>query len=112
MLMRILIALAGLAALLGCTPDVLTQLRLCRRPGAAEPGRTAEEDMATKTWAMGEHFSMADCAAAPALFYANLVLPFGDTHPNAAGYLGRLLQRPSYARAVKEAQPYFGLFPK
>src|SRR5258706_7901192 len=44
-----------------------------------------EQDMAAKTWAMGEHFSMADCAAAPALFYANLVMPFGDTHPDAAG---------------------------
>jgi glutathione S-transferase len=71
-----------------------------------------EQDMATQTWAMGEDFSMADCAAAPALFYANLVMPFGDTHPTAAGYLGRLLQRPSFARAVKEAQPYFRLFPK
>ena len=57
-------------------------------------------------------FSMADCAAAPALYYANLVLPFGGTHENAAAYLRRLEQRPSFARVLEEAQPYFALFPK
>jgi glutathione S-transferase len=70
------------------------------------------QEMATKTWAMGDAFSMADCAAAPALFYANLVLPFGDAHKNMAGYFGRLMERPSFARAVEEAKPYFALFPK
>jgi glutathione S-transferase len=71
-----------------------------------------DQEMATKTWAMGDSFSMADCAAAPALFYANLVLPFGDAHKNMAGYFGRLMERPSFARAVEEAKPYFALFPK
>lgn len=71
-----------------------------------------ERDMATQTWAMGEAFSMADCAAAPALFYANLVLPLRDTHRNAAAYLDRLLARPSFARVVREAQPYFSMFPQ
>jgi glutathione S-transferase len=71
-----------------------------------------DQEMATSTWAMGEAFTMADCAASPALFYANLVLPFGDTHKNLAGYFDRLMQRPSFARAVKEAQPYFKLFPQ
>ena len=71
-----------------------------------------EQEMGTKRWAMGAAFSMADCAAAPELFYANLVMPFGDTHKNAAGYLGRLMERPSFARAVKEARPYLTLFPK
>jgi glutathione S-transferase len=61
---------------------------------------------------MGDAFTMADCAAAPAMFYANLVAPFGDTHENAAAYLGRLMKRPSFARAVEEAQPYFARFPK
>jgi glutathione S-transferase len=70
-----------------------------------------EGDMATKTWAMGEAFSLADCAAAPALFYANEVLPFGD-YKNVAAYFGRLMARPSFARVVKEAQPYFALFPR
>ena len=71
-----------------------------------------DQEMGTKTWAMGDAFSMADCAAAPAMFYANLVLPFSDTHKNAAAYLGRLMERPSFARVVREAQPYFALFPK
>lgn len=71
-----------------------------------------DQEMGTKTWAMGEAFSMADCAAAPAMFYANKVMPFGDTHKNAAAYLARLMERPSFARVVEEAQPYFALFPK
>jgi glutathione S-transferase len=61
---------------------------------------------------MGDAFSMADCAAAPALFYANLVMPFGDAHKNVAAYFGRLMERPSFARAVEEAKPYFAMFPK
>jgi len=61
---------------------------------------------------MGDAFSMADCAAAPALFYANMVTPLGSTYPNAAAYLGRLMDRPSFARAIKEAQPYFAMVPK
>jgi glutathione S-transferase len=71
-----------------------------------------EQDMANKTWAMGDAFTMADCAAAPALFYANKVMPFGETHKNAAAYLRRLTERPSYARALHEAQPYFSMFPQ
>jgi len=72
-----------------------------------------DEEMATeKSWAMGDAFSMADCAAAPALFYANLVVPFGDTHKNVAAYFDRLMKRPSFARAVTEAKPYFAMFPK
>jgi len=71
-----------------------------------------EREMAAKTWAMGDAFSMADCAAAPALFYANMLTPLGDTYPNTAAYLRRLMDRPSFARAIKEAQPYFALVPK
>lgn len=71
-----------------------------------------DAEMATKTWAMGDDFSMADCAAAPALFYAREVLPFGDTHKNVAGYFDRLMNRPSFARVVEEAQPYSHLFPR
>jgi glutathione S-transferase len=74
-----------------------------------------EQDMATKAgtrpWAMGDAFSMADCAAAPALYYANLVMPLGPTFKNAAAYLDRLMQRPSFARPVKEAEPYRAMFP-
>ena len=71
-----------------------------------------EADMAGKTWAMGEAFTMADCAAAPALFYANIVMPFAETHKSATAYLGRLKARPSYARALEEAAPYLAMMPK
>ena len=70
-----------------------------------------EGDMANKTWAMGEDFTMADCAAAPALFYARMAEPFG-ARTNVAAYLDRLMKRPSYARALKEAEPYFAMIPK
>lgn len=71
-----------------------------------------ERDIAGRTWAMGEAFTMADCAAAPALYYADLVLPFRETHPGVAAYFERLMQRPSFARAVREADPYRHLFPR
>ena len=71
-----------------------------------------DQEMATRKWATGEAFSLADCAAAPALFYANEVMPFGDTHRNIAAYFGRLKARPSYARVLKEAEPYFAMFPR
>ncbi len=69
-----------------------------------------EREMANRTWAMGEAFSLADCAAAPALFYANKVAPFGD-HGYVAAYFDRLKARPSYARVLREAEPYFAMFP-
>ena len=71
-----------------------------------------EHDMATKTWAMGDAFGMADCSAAPPLFYVNKVMPFGDTHKNARRYLDRLMERPSFARVLVEAQPHFAMFPQ
>ncbi len=74
--------------------------------------RMVDQDMANKTWAMGDGFGMADCAAAPALFYADMLMPFGATHKNAAAYLSRLTARPSFARTVKEAEPYLKLMPK
>jgi glutathione S-transferase len=73
--------------------------------------RMIEQEMATSTWAMGDSFSMADCAAAPALFYANLVVPIGAEQPHTTRYLSRLMARPSVARVMKEAEPYFKLFP-
>jgi glutathione S-transferase len=71
-----------------------------------------DRDMAEKSWAMGEAFTIADCAAAPPLHYASMIAPFRDSHRNAARYLDRLLERPSFARAVKEAEPYLALMPK
>ena len=71
-----------------------------------------EQDMASRSWAMGEAFSMADCAAAPALYYANRVQPLGESYPDTRAYLDRLMQRPSFARVLREAQPYFAMFPQ
>jgi glutathione S-transferase len=71
-----------------------------------------DKEMAARTWATGDDFTMADCAAAPALFYANKVRPFDGTHENVARYFGRLMKRPSILRTVEEAQPYFALFPQ
>jgi glutathione S-transferase len=72
-----------------------------------------DAEMAHKTWAMGDTFTMADCAAAPAIFYGNRFFgPFRETHPNALGYLDRLMARPSYARALEEAKPFMHLLPK
>ena len=70
-----------------------------------------EREMQSRTWAVGDAFTMADCAAAPALFYANKVEPFGDNYPAVKRYHDRLLARPSVARVMEEAQPYFKLFP-
>jgi glutathione S-transferase len=70
-----------------------------------------ERELQSKTWIMGETFTLADCAAAPALFYADTVVPFDAAHKNLAAYLDRLIARPSFARVLKEAEPYFRLFP-
>ena len=70
-----------------------------------------EQRMATRTWAIGESFSIADCAAAPALFYAGILLPFAATHPHTSAYFDRLVERPSFRRLIAEARPYFHLFP-
>lgn len=64
-----------------------------------------------RRWAAGGAFSMADCAAAPALFYANMIVPFRD-HRQLAAYFARLSERPSYARTRKEAEPYLQLVPR
>jgi glutathione S-transferase len=70
-----------------------------------------EARLAGRTWAAGEAFSMADCAAAPALFYAAIVLPFPAGHTTLASYFERLMARASVRRAIAGAQPYFELFP-
>jgi glutathione S-transferase len=61
-------------------------------------------------WSAGDTFSLADCAAAPALFYANIIEPFGGRR-HVEAYYARLLARPSFARAVDEARPYRHFFP-
>jgi len=71
-----------------------------------------EGEMGSKTWVIGDAFTLADCAAAPALFYANRLIPLAKEFPNTQAYLKRLMERPSYARALKEAEPYFNMLPR
>jgi glutathione S-transferase len=68
-----------------------------------------ERELEGRTWAVGETLTMADCAAAPALFYANKVCPLEGK--NLTAYHDRLVARPSYARVLAEAEPYFHMFP-
>ena len=70
-----------------------------------------EGHLAGRTWAAGDDFTLADCAAAPSLFYADWTHPIGDAYPRVRAYRARLLARPSFARAVDEARPYRPLFP-
>lgn len=67
--------------------------------------------MSGRPWAAGDSFSLADCAAAPALFYADWAHPIPVAHTNLKAYRQRLLARPSFARAVEEARPYRAYFP-
>lgn len=71
-----------------------------------------EQQMAKGVWAIGEDFSLADCAAAPPLFYGSMVVPFEEKQRNLAAYFERLKARPSFARVRAEAEPYFQMVPK
>ena len=73
--------------------------------------RWLDDAMAGRAWAAGDDFSLADCAAAPALFYADWSHPIDEAFANVRAYRRRLLARPSFARAVDEARPYRPLFP-
>ena len=67
--------------------------------------------LAGRTWATGDDFTVADCAAAPSLFYADWVQPIPALTGTLRAYRARLLQRPSVRRAVDEARPYRSYFP-
>jgi len=90
-----------------------------RDPYGVEEARAALETayrwldgrLAGRTWAAGEDFTLADCAAAPALFYADWVHPVGEGFAHVRGYRARLLARPSVARTVDEARPFRQFFP-
>lgn len=71
-----------------------------------------ETELLGRTWAAGEDFSLADCAAAPSLHYAEKVHPFRGRFPALSGYLDRLEARPSFRRVLKEAEPYAHMFPQ
>ncbi|WCP13405.1 hypothetical protein sphantq_01833 [Sphingobium sp. AntQ-1] len=70
-----------------------------------------EARMAGRRWAVGEAFTLADCAAAPAIFYADQIVPLGTDFPVLAAYLARLEARPSFARVLEEKEPWWRLFP-
>lgn len=70
-----------------------------------------EKRMATRRWLCDDGFSMADCAAAPALFYAATLVPFPEEYAQLQDYFERLLARPSVQRVLDEARPYFPMYP-
>jgi len=67
-------------------------------------------ELAGRTWAAGDDFTLADCGGAPALFYANRIVPLADW-PNVAAYFARLQARPAYARAFEESKPFLDWVP-
>jgi glutathione S-transferase len=70
-----------------------------------------EKQLRGRAWLAGEVFSLADCAAAPALFYAGAVRPFAEDFPELGRYFARLLERPSVQSVLKQAQPWIRYFP-
>lgn len=70
-----------------------------------------ERQLAGRTWVASPDFSLADCAACPALFYASTLLPFPEDCRHLQAYFERLTQRPSFQRVIDEARPYFSLYP-
>src|SRR5262245_4992953 len=70
-----------------------------------------EKELAGRAWAAGDDFTMADCAAAPSLFYADWTHPIGARFANVRAYRASLLKRPSFTRAVEEARPFRKFFP-
>src|SRR5262249_5110361 len=70
-----------------------------------------DKALAGRRWAAGDDFTLADCSAAPALFYASTIIPFETPQKNLIGYFDRLVQRPSFRRVLEEPEPYFGNFP-
>ena len=70
-----------------------------------------EADLGDGPWAIGDTFTLADCAAAPSLFYADWVEPIGPSRPRLAAYRARLLAEPAVGRVVDEARPFRAYFP-
>lgn len=73
--------------------------------------RMIDRQVSARTWAASNAFSLADCAAAPALFYANTLEPLPRALPHLCNYFDRLMERPSVRRTIEEAKPYFHLYP-
>lgn len=73
--------------------------------------RLIEQQLGTHAWLAGDAFTMADCAAAPALFYATTLQPLPPELPALGAYFERLMARPSVQHTVQEARPYFHFYP-
>jgi len=96
----------------------LQRLPMAREQGLALAGERLERayawfegQLAGRTWATGADFTLADCAAAPALFYGDWTHRIAEAYPLLRAYRARLLARPSFARAVEEARPFRSYFP-
>ena len=70
-----------------------------------------DRQLGAREWLVGDQFSLADCAATPALFYASVLQPFPAECPRLAAYFERLVARPSVRRVLEEAKPWFQYFP-
>jgi glutathione S-transferase len=70
-----------------------------------------EEQLSTSRWIVGDELTLADCAAAPALFYAATIRPFPGTCARLSAYFDRIVDRPSVRRTIEGAKPYFGNYP-
>lgn len=81
------------------------------RAGLEQAYAMIDARMRTRSWACGDAFTLADCAALPALFFAGIVHPFAPGQDHLAAYLERLLARPAVRRVITEAQPWFAMFP-
>lgn len=93
------------------TPDRLLETKEGAARALEIAYRWLEKRLAGRTWAVGDSFSLADCAAAPSLFYGDWVHPISDAFPQLQSYRTRLLARPSFARAVEEGRKYRSYFP-
>jgi len=106
------------------TPQGKCVFDAIRQPGERDPKGVADakamletiyawldKELAGHEWAVGDTFTLADCAAAPSLFYADWTHPIPEQFATLIAYRKRLLARPSFARAVDEARPYRPLFP-
>lgn len=94
------------------SPDTRDALNVAKaRDGLLMAYAMIERHLEGRTWLVDGAFSMADCAAAPSLFYAVAYVPPPAEHTRLAAYFERLLERPSVARTVDQARPFFQYFP-
>jgi len=70
-----------------------------------------DSHMAGRQWCVAERFTLAECAAAPGLFFSSIVHPFAPGQSNLSAYFERLLARPSVRQAIDGARPFFKFFP-